>query len=71
LNRGENKMENVLISMKEFQECLGVGKNTAYGLLKSGEIPCFKIGKTWKIPRQGVLDYIKTKSYRQGIVMCN
>jgi excisionase family DNA binding protein len=60
-------MSSVLVSMEEFQECLGIGKNTAYNLLKSGEIPCFKIGKTWKIPRQGLMDYINAKASTQAL----
>lgn len=59
---------SILISMEEFQDILGIGKNTAYNLLKSGEIACFKIGKTWKIPRQSINDYIATKSARQAII---
>lgn len=58
---------SLLISMEEFQDILGIGKNTAYNLLKSGEIACFKIGKTWKIPRQSINDYINAKSSRQAV----
>ncbi len=59
--------ESILISMEEFQSMLGIGKNTAYNLLKSGEIACFKIGKTWKIPRQSINDYINAKSAKQAV----
>lgn len=62
-----NDNTSILISMEEFQDILGIGKNTAYNLLKSGEIACFKIGKTWKIPRQSINDYITTKSAKQAV----
>lgn len=64
-------MENLLISIEELQDTLCIGKNTAYDLLRSGEVPCFKIGKTWKIPRQGVLDYINNKMGKQCVVFSN
>lgn len=64
-------MENLLISIEELQDALCIGKNTAYDLLRSGEVPCFKIGKTWKIPRQGVLDYINNKMNQQCIMFSN
>lgn len=30
-----------------------------YGLLKSGDINAFKIGKVWKIPKSSVDDYVR------------
>lgn len=39
-------------------EALGIGKNTAYKLLTSGEITSFKVGSVWKIPTSAVEEYI-------------
>lgn len=36
----------------------GIGKKTAYDLLKSGEIRYIKIGKSFKIPKVCVIDYL-------------
>lgn len=47
-----------LITIEELCEILTVGKNTAYRLLNNGEIPAFRIGRTWKIPRQSVTTFI-------------
>lgn len=34
----------------EAMDYLGIGENTLYKLLNSGELGAFKIGKIWKIP---------------------
>ena len=48
-----------LIAVDELCEILMIGKNMAYRLLNSGEIPCFKISREWKIPRNSVYEYIQ------------
>lgn len=53
---------NELITIEELCEILVIGKNTAYRLLKAKEIPAFRIGRIWKIPRTSVTDYIKTQT---------
>lgn len=52
------KDNNEIMQFEEVMRYLDIGKNTLYGLLKSGEINAFKIGKVWKIPRKSVEDYI-------------
>lgn len=49
---------NEIMQFEEVMEYLNIGKNTLYGLLKSGELNAFKIGKVWKIPRKSVDAYI-------------
>lgn len=36
----------------------GIGRKTAYGLLKSGEICYLKIGKSFKIPKTSIIEYL-------------
>ena len=52
-----NKYPDVL-NVKQLCEVLGIGKNTAYKLLKSGEIKSVKIGHVYKIPKKYVKEYI-------------
>ena len=47
---------------------LNIGKNTAYGLLTSGEIDSFKVGSVWKIPVNSVNDYIERKCRESRLV---
>jgi len=39
-------------SYKDIMAMLGIGKNQAYVLMKSGEFPIIRIGKTYKVSRQ-------------------
>ncbi len=51
-----------LLTINEMRELLGVGKNTAYTLLKDGAIKSLRIGKLWRIPKKAVEEYILTQS---------
>lgn len=51
-----------LITIEELCEILAIGKNTAYRLLNKKEIPAFRIGRIWKIPRASVIAYIKSRT---------
>lgn len=50
-----------ILTVEEVAEILYVGRNTVYGLLKSGEISGFQIGRIWKIPMESVREYITEK----------
>ncbi|MCR5110901.1 MAG: helix-turn-helix domain-containing protein [Ruminococcus sp.] len=50
---------NDILKLDDVMKLLDVGKNTLYGLLKSGDINAFKIGKVWKIPKSSVDDYVR------------
>lgn len=39
----------VLLTPKDVMDILGVGKNTVYRLLASGELQGLRIGRCWKI----------------------
>lgn len=47
-----------LVTIDELCEILVIGKNTAYKLLNENIIHAFRIGRTWKIPRSSVQEYI-------------
>lgn len=47
-----------ILSVAQMREILAIGKNTAYDLLKSNEIESIRIGKTHKIPKQSVIEYL-------------
>lgn len=60
-------MENTetgLMTLDELCEALMIGRSTAYQLMKSGELGAFRIGRIWKIPKAGVIDYLRER--RQG-----
>ena len=51
-----------LITVDELCELLQCGYSTAYKLLSENRIPSFKIGRIWKIPKEGVEKYIREQS---------
>ena len=50
-----------ILTFKECQKLLKVGKNTLLDLLHSNQIEAFKIGSRWKIPKESVVEYLKYK----------
>lgn len=55
--------ENVpdIMTFKECQHTLKIGKNSLLDLIHNGEIEAFKIGNRWKIPKIAVIEYVKYK----------
>ena len=51
-----------LLNVEEVCEILSIGKNAAYRLLASGKIPCFRHNRVWKIPKEGVIEYVRQQS---------
>ena len=51
-----------ILTLKELQELLHIGKNTALKLVQSGEIEGFRVGKQWRVLRESVTKYIKRYS---------
>jgi excisionase family DNA binding protein len=49
---------NDILTVEELCEVLKIGKNTAYILLKSGEIKSVKIGRVYKIPKKNIIKYL-------------
>ena len=48
-----------IMTFKECQEFLKVGKNTLLDLIHNQEIEAFKIGNRWKIPRESLEEFIR------------
>jgi excisionase family DNA binding protein len=55
-----------ILTVSELAEILYIGKNTAYQLIRDGDIKSFKIGKSIKIPKFYLENYILEKSVREG-----
>jgi excisionase family DNA binding protein len=52
-----------ILTPKEAMTALGVGKNTMYRLLNTGEIRATRVGgKIWRISRKALTDYVKTQN---------
>ncbi len=51
-----------ILTVPEVSEALCVGKNRVYELLDKGELSGFQIGRIWKIPRESLEVYIRSKT---------
>ena len=46
------------LRVEELMPILGIGRNTAYELIRCGKIHGIRIGKQLRIPKQAVIDYL-------------
>lgn len=53
---------NDLVTVEELCEMLFIGKNAAYKLLSSGQLKAFRYNRVWKVPKQGVIEYVLKES---------
>ena len=48
-----------ILSLKQLQSILGIGKNTALRLVGNGEISGHKIAGKWRIFKEDVIEYLQ------------
>ena len=49
----------LILSVDELAKILGIGKNTAYDLIRCGRIRSVRIGHKIRIPKDSLLDFLK------------
>lgn len=52
-----------IMSVKDLQSALNIGRNEAYKLISDGKIPHMRIGKNIKIPRCLVVEFVFNNLY--------
>ena len=50
-----------IMTRKEAQEILRVSKGTILKLIQSGELEAFRINKSYRITREELMDYLKSR----------
>ncbi len=53
-----------LMSVSEVCERLQISRNTAYSLLKRGDLEGVKVGRMWRIPDRSIWNYIMLNNKR-------
>ena len=48
------------LHVEDLIEILHIGRNTAYELVRSGQIHSIKIGRQLRIPKQALIDYLNS-----------
>lgn len=46
------------LKVEDLMPILGIGRNTAYELIRCGKIRSIRIGKQLRIPKQALIDYL-------------
>ena len=46
------------LRVEELMPILGIGRNTAYELVRSGQIRSIKIGRQIRVPRDAVVEFL-------------
>ena len=50
------------LSVDDLMEILNIGKNTAYSLVKSGQLRSIRIGRQLRIPRDALREFLQGKT---------
>lgn len=48
----------LMLRVEDLMVLLDVGRNTAYELLRCGQLRSVRIGKQLRVPKQAVIDYL-------------
>ena len=48
-----------VLSVKQVAEILAVSHNTAYALVRSGQIHSVRVGRSYRVPLDAVIDYLR------------
>lgn len=52
-----------ILTVKDLQAVLSIGRSKAYSILHSGDLQYITIGRQIRIPKKYLLDYLQRKSY--------
>jgi len=60
----DKRETGMLMRAGEVSEALGVARATAYALMASGELPIVRIGRSVRVPRAGLEEWIRRQTLR-------
>lgn len=48
----------LILKVDDLMPILGIGRNTAYALVRSGQIRSIRVGRQLRIPRDALIDFL-------------
>ena len=48
-----------ILSVADIQKIFGIGRISVYHLIESGQLPAFRMGRTYKIPKSSAEKFLK------------
>ena len=58
-------MEKLILTAEEAAKALGTRSDTVRAMLKNGEIPAYREGTNWKIPRTLLQQYVEKRALEE------
>jgi excisionase family DNA binding protein len=49
-----------MLRVKDLEPLLGISHNTAYALVRSGQIHSIRIGRSYRIPKEAICAYVRS-----------
>ena len=49
----------VTLRVEELMPILGIGRNTAYALVRSGRLRCIRVGRQVRIPKNALIEFLE------------
>ena len=53
----------MILRVEDLMPILGIGRNTAYELIRSGQIRSVRIGRQIRIPREALLEFLDGRKF--------
>ena len=55
-----------VLTVEEVQKVLRIGRTQTYSLIRNGRIPAMRIGKSFRIPKSKLLEFMQQECYNNG-----
>lgn len=71
IKKGELHMFDLypdILTIHDVSEALMIGRGRVYKLLNKNELKGFRIGDTWKISKESLIDYVRSNTTSQNQV---
>ena len=56
----------LLLKVEDLMPVLGIGRNTAYELVRTGQIFSIRIGRQLRIPKQALIDFVNKGQHEKS-----
>lgn len=56
----------LLLTVEDLMPILGIGRNTAYELVRTGQVFSIRIGRQLRIPKQALIDFVNKGQYEKS-----
>lgn len=54
---------STILLPEEVAEILRIGMNEMYKILNSGQLSAYRVGRSWRIPKENLIRYIHSQTF--------